>query len=132
MPVISGEDYLTIAEKFAEAYETQLQVVYKFYDAVQALKCLDDIEVTVDLLGEFHTAYTINKGRLESTQPFEAAVLKLQQHITRESGKTVDEFIASEVAGAVVPEAWGKLSAAVGYPISALYRESNSSNSSSS
>ncbi len=141
MPVIGGDDYYTIATKFSEAYNGQLLLIDKFYEAVQALKCLDDIEVTVDLLGEFHTAYTLNKSRLESTQSFEAAVLRLQQHVARESGQSLPDWIEENIKDAGVnaggiPEGWAILSKAVGFDIDSKIdpasENSSSSDSSSS
>lgn len=136
MPVIAGDDYYTIATKYAEAFEGQVGLITKFYEATQALKCLDDIEVTVALLGDFHTAYTLNKSRLESTQGFEAAVLTLQQHITSETGLTASQWITQNIKNAGInangiPYAWALLSKAVGYNIDDVVDSTTESSSSS-
>jgi len=141
MAVISGEDYYTIATEFAAGYEQQVAVIDRFYNALQALKCLDDIDVTVELLGPFHTAYQIATGRLADTTTYEAAVLTIQQHITSDSGQSAAVWIQQNIMDTAVntagiPNAWAILSKKVGYNIDSKIdpatETSSSSNSSSS
>lgn len=135
MATISGADYLTIAQAYAEAYEQQVGIVSKFWTAVQALRCQPDIQNTLDLLGEFNTAYLIAKSRLEATTTFDAAVLKIQQHITSKSGLTatawIQENVVDEGLAAGIPMAWAILSKTVGFNIDTVIDSTTESSSSS-
>ena len=117
MAVITGSDYLAIATAYANARDTMLSAVDYFYDAVYTIVLLDQVVPTIELLGEFYTAYVVNTARLQNTLTLESAVRVLESHVTRQSTeKDLNDYLATHVPGGV-PASWAALSQSVGYPI---------------
>lgn len=117
--VISGADYLAIAQYYATARSRMVDTVQYFWNAVYRVVLLDDIQPSIDLLGEYYASYLLNEGKMLQTSGFDAAVRAMQQHVARSHASgTVDGYLAAEVPSGV-PQEWADLSAAAGFSISA-------------
>lgn len=114
---LGGDRYLAIAQFYAAAYDAQSGLAQPLYEAVEQVRCLDDVEVTLDLLGSLNTAYMLMENKEEDTSYYLPAVKTLQQHVENTSGLSVVEWIVEVVPGGVVPEGWAALSKLAGFDI---------------
>lgn len=120
MAVIKGNDYLQIAEAYANARNEVLSAKQFLYDAVYLIVLLDEIEPEVDLLSDFWDTYNINLDTLEAPTLLLSAVRSLNNHVLIAGNyATVDAYLASE--SVTVPQTWADLSAEAGFTISSSY-----------
>jgi hypothetical protein len=128
---IDGDRYLIIATAYAEAYEGQVALIPPFGAAVQALKCLDDVNVTIALLDPFYESYRSAQARYIDVSSMLDAVTSIQQHVRSSSGLDLADWIADVVPGGVIPAGWAALSKRAGWPIDSVIDPATDSSSSS-
>jgi len=117
MAVISGADYLSLANEYASARDKHLAMKQDFFDAVYAIVLLNTIDPEVDLLGRFHGSYLVNSSQIDSSELFLAAIRTLQNHVIVRSGLgTVDAYLDNQ--GITVPRTFATLSALAGFTLS--------------
>jgi len=79
--VISGADYVTIADDLAYANEAVLSSLVYQFETVQTIVYLNVVEPEVDLLNSFWQNYTGNVSTLSSNTLLSTSVSALQQHV---------------------------------------------------
>jgi hypothetical protein len=136
---LSGADYLSIANAFANARLAMLSAIEHFQTPVDVAVLSDDLFPTLDLPNEMHRAQLLNTQRLNATLSFDAAVRSVNQHVLdRSDYASIQDYIQAEIIDTSVgqiPEQWQHLSAQVGYVIpdsQIVTSEAGSSSSSSS
>lgn len=117
--VISGTDYLAIAQSYADARTSILASITSLFDAVYLIVQLNDIDPSVDLLQDFANSYQINADQLRSPVTMLSAVRRLNNHVLNRGGYTdlASFFDDTSVGITVVPDAWADLCKAAGYDI---------------
>jgi len=125
MSVISGVDYLNIAEDYAAAMDALSDVPVNLWNATYEVVMLQQVNPEVDLLNAFYNTYQINTSIVASKGTYLEAIRTLQVHILSRSDaavvSSVDDFIYNYVPGQKVPSEFAELSSLAGYPISAEY-----------
>ncbi len=117
--VISGADYVKIATNYGNARERVLSSVQFLFDAVYDVVILNEISPSVDLLTEFYDSYNVNANILSSPITMLSAVRTLNNHVlNRGTDVSIDAFLDRE--NVRVTGSWALLSAAAGFPISAI------------
>lgn len=133
MSVISADDYQSIAISYANARAKELTKKDDFYDAVDVIVKLNEIQPEVDLLIPFYDAYNFVNTDTQNTVDYDEAVRSINKHVITQGGYAdIDAYL--EEAGLLVPTEWADLCASVGYNISEDNVDdfNNSSSSSSS
>jgi len=121
--VISGADYVTIADDLAYANEAVLSSLVYQFETVQTIVYLNVVEPEVDLLNSFWQNYLGNVSTLSSNTLLSTSVSALQQHvITSGSYLTVNDYLGANLPpGTLLPYAFYQLSVFAGFPFSTSY-----------
>jgi len=118
--VISGTDYLVLANEYASVRDAIVDQKDSMFDAVYYVVFLQSLYPEVDLLSPTWEAYQINASSSAIPQGILTAVRAIQQHVLNRGGyTTVDAYLAAEAI--TVPSGWAILSEAAGFTISAIY-----------
>lgn len=119
MSVISGDDYLAIANAYADAYNRMISCIAYFYEPVTSVVILDDVQPTLDLLQTVYTSYQVNEARIRSRSFYEATVRALNNHVILQSTeKDLNDYLAANVPTGV-PASWKTMSDSIGFTIDA-------------
>jgi hypothetical protein len=67
MSVITGSNYLAVANYYADAYDATSSSLIYLFDAVYTIAMLESVIPEVDLLSTFYDAYQVNISPLQSS-----------------------------------------------------------------
>jgi len=120
MAVISGANYVAIAQAYATARDSVVSSLSHLFDAVYDVVMLNEIQPEVDLLSEFYNSYQVNTGLYLTPVTFLSAVRALNNHVLNRGGyQTLDAFLDVTAGGGpfTVPQTWADLCLSAGFEI---------------
>lgn len=131
--VISGADYVAIANHYGNLRAQLTTAANYLYQAVYKIVQFNEFEPTLDLLNAFYETYTLQTQVLNNNTPFQGAIRALNNHVilrardaegnayTNDSVSglsAIDQFLDDEgVADHVLREEWQTMCAEVGFSI---------------
>lgn len=118
--VISGTDYLAIAQFYSEARTANLSSIGKLYDAVYRVVVSEEIFPTLDLINPFWTSYIANSNTFRAATNYTAAVSAINSHVIARAGvdgagdtiTSLDMYFDDQ--NIQVPMGWAELCKATG------------------
>jgi hypothetical protein len=123
--ILSGTNYTTLSDYFADLRAQLDGAVHYLYDAVQLIVQLDDTEPTIDLLQEFYNVYIAQTSALQSNAPFLSVVRALNNHVIRRGGySSLNSFLGdnTKTGGTTsLDENWANMCEDAGYDIHSNY-----------
>lgn len=120
MSVLPKETYETIATNITTARDNLINSVSVFYDNVEAIVLLDDVQQTLDLLEPMYSAYTVSDTSLRSIYLYQTAISALNNHvITRGGYADINAYFLAE--SVQVSSTFAELSGMAGFDIDVAY-----------
>ena len=120
MSVLPKETYEIIAANITTARDNLINSVGVFYDNVEAIVLLDDVQQTLDLLEPMYSAYTVSDISLRTIHLYQTSISALNNHvITRGGYSDINAYFLAE--GVTVSSTFAELSAIAGFDIDTDY-----------
>jgi hypothetical protein len=123
--VISGAEYVSIANNYGSLRERLDATTDYLYDAVYTIVLFNEFEPTLDLLQTFYDTYVLQTQILNNNTPYHAAIRALNNHVllraidpSTDSGYTdINDWFDDQGVGKVLKPEWQTMCAELGFTI---------------